>query len=202
VLGPAQQPEARAERLIRVLLARYGVLVRECLAREDLPWEWAQLYPLLERMEMRGEVRRGYFVAGLSGLQFALPGAIERLRESAAAAQKDDAIVVLSAMDPALVDGVEQAEALRFTRVPSTHVALIGGTRAAVFADHGERISMADALAPAAIERIVAAYLARPYAERRVAVSQWNGARVLGGPGQAVLKALGFDRTPDGMEKR
>ena len=72
-MGPALSEEARAEKLARVLLARYGVVTREVFEPEELPVEWAQLYSQFQLMELRGQVRRGYFVAGLAGVQFALP---------------------------------------------------------------------------------------------------------------------------------
>lgn len=138
MLGPPLSTEARAERQARVLLARYGVLAREALDRETGPWEWAQLYSALQRLELRGEVRRGYFVAGLSGAQFALPGAVETLR-----AAPTDEVLVLSATDPANVFGGQVREALapRFSRLPSTHVALWHGEPVVVFEDSGERIT-------------------------------------------------------------
>lgn len=199
VLGPARDDAAKAEGLAKALLARHGVLARESLAREALPWEWGQLFPLFERMEMRGEVRRGYFVAGLSGAQFALPEAVELLR--AAAGSADSAVVLLCAPDPANVYGSETLDALRFARVPSTHVALSGGRPAVVFADNGERITTSAEVSAEAIASALAAYVARPNAPRRIRVTAWNGADVLGSPGAGLLKAAGFDRTPTGMER-
>ena len=97
-LGPPASDEARAERLARILLARYGIVSRDVLEREAGAWEWQQLYRVYQRLELRGEVRRGYFVTGLSGIQFALPEAVEALRSRDAS---DSAIVVLNATDPA-----------------------------------------------------------------------------------------------------
>lgn len=62
VLGSALDEEGQAGALARVYLERYGMLMRECLEREDAGAEWSQLYPALQRMEMRGAARRGYFV--------------------------------------------------------------------------------------------------------------------------------------------
>src|SRR5205807_7699695 len=74
-------PETYAVYQASVLLHRYGVVARE-LALLD-PWmtSWRVLYEVLSRMELAGDVRRGYFVEGLSGAQFALPEAAERLQE-------------------------------------------------------------------------------------------------------------------------
>ncbi|MBX7214447.1 MAG: DEAD/DEAH box helicase [Thermoflexales bacterium] len=199
VLGPLKDETARAEGLARALLARHGVLTREGVGREAVPWSWDQLFPLFERMEMRGELRRGYFVAGLSGAQFALPAAVEALRE--AAAQPDASVVVIAASDPACVYGGQGLDAPAFARVASTQVALMGGRPFVLFADHGERITVADGVDGDLVARALSVWLARPGAPRRVRVTQWNGVPVLGGPGEALLRAAGFSRAPLAMER-
>jgi ATP-dependent Lhr-like helicase len=78
--------EERLARQARQLLQCYGIVTRESLANWELGYsesglEWGALYQQFQLMEMRGEVRRGYFVQGLPGVQFALPEAVERLRE-------------------------------------------------------------------------------------------------------------------------
>jgi ATP-dependent helicase Lhr and Lhr-like helicase len=197
VLGPLAPAETRADQLVRLLLARYGVLTRDCLQREDLPFDWSQLYPLLDRMELRGEVRRGYFVTGLAGLQFALPEAVERLR---APGRSDEAIVLLSALDPALLTGLDAPDALQVARLPSTHVALLTGRAIVIFEDSGARITASADAHQDAIQRAIAAYQLRPGAPKRITVTHWNGAEVLGSAGQALLKARGFSQSLQGME--
>ena len=64
-----------------MLLARYGVLFRDVLIRESNAPKWRDLLGILRRLEARGEVRGGRFVTGFSGEQFALPEAVESLRE-------------------------------------------------------------------------------------------------------------------------
>jgi ATP-dependent Lhr-like helicase len=78
------------------LLERYGLVTRSHVAAEGVPGGWTALYPVLSRMEEIGKVRRGYFVEGLGGAQFALPGAVDRLRGTVAAP-----IIGLAATDPA-----------------------------------------------------------------------------------------------------
>ena len=63
------------------LLARYGVLTRESVAQENLPGGFSAVYDVLKAMEESGRVRRGYFVAGLGATQFALPAAVDLLRQ-------------------------------------------------------------------------------------------------------------------------
>ena len=77
---------------------RYGVLTREAALGEGAEGGFAGLYPMLKLLEERGQLRRGYFVAGLGAAQFALPGAVDRLRMSR---DDDDQPLVLAATDPA-----------------------------------------------------------------------------------------------------
>ncbi len=199
VLGAPASDEARAERLARILLARYGVVSREALERQAGPWEWPQLYRVYQRLELRGEVRRGYFVVGLSGIQYALPEAVEALR---ARPRADVTIVVLNATDPANLLGGEypNTSAPRFARLPSTHLALLRGQAVALFEEGGAQITTLTGADPADVARAVAAYLARPFPPRRVVVSGWNDEAVLGSPGEPLLRGLGFHSTPSALE--
>ncbi|MFO0948222.1 MAG: DEAD/DEAH box helicase [Planctomycetota bacterium] len=74
-------PEDRSERWAWQLLRRYGVIFRDLLTRESVAPSWGELAPLYRRLEARGEVRGGRFIAGVAGEQFALPGMVEKLRE-------------------------------------------------------------------------------------------------------------------------
>ncbi len=91
----------------RILLDRYGVVSRECASAEGLSGGFGPLYKVLRAMEEQGQVRRGYFVEGLSGAQFAHAGAVDQLRalrpdsrQRDAAIQRDD-VCFVSATDPA-----------------------------------------------------------------------------------------------------
>jgi ATP-dependent Lhr-like helicase len=79
---PAREGDAtvRAHALASVLLERYGVLTRGAVMSERVPGGFAATYPVLKAMEEQGGIRRGYFVEGLGGAQFAVPGAVDRLR--------------------------------------------------------------------------------------------------------------------------
>jgi ATP-dependent Lhr-like helicase len=98
LLQPSVEPGARRRALAELLLERYGVLTREQVLAEGIPGGFSTLYPELTQLETLGTCRRGYFVEGLGGAQFALPGAVERLRSAPA---PDSAPVVLAAVDPA-----------------------------------------------------------------------------------------------------
>jgi len=72
-------PEA-AEQIARILLKRYGVVFKRLLEREGIALPWRVLLRIYHRLEARGEIRGGRFVAGISGEQFALPEAVGMLR--------------------------------------------------------------------------------------------------------------------------
>ena len=84
-----------------MLLDRYGVVAAETARAENVPGGFEALYPVLREMEEVGHLRRGYFVHGLAGRQFALPVAVERLRRERRAPAKGGRIEVLPALDPA-----------------------------------------------------------------------------------------------------
>jgi len=93
-------PTERAAALAQTMLARHGVLTREALHAEDVAGGFSAVYPVLKAMEEAGRARRGYFVAGLGGAQFAVPGAEERLR-SFRERGTEPLTLVLAATDPA-----------------------------------------------------------------------------------------------------
>jgi ATP-dependent Lhr-like helicase len=95
--APAYGPRMRA--IAELLLERYGIVTRETVLAEGIPGGFASLYGELVNLETLGTARRGYFVEGLGGAQFALPGGVERLRSL-----RDDeppGPLVLAATDPA-----------------------------------------------------------------------------------------------------
>ena len=96
---------AGVDLLARALLRRYGVVFRRLLAREATDVPWRELARVYRRLEMRGEIRGGRFVTGVSGEQFALPDAVERLRE-VRRSQPDDRLLTISAADPLNLTGV------------------------------------------------------------------------------------------------
>ena len=96
---------ARAHALAVTLLERHGVLTREAIKAEGIAGGFSGMYPLLKILEEGGQVRRGYFVAGLGGSQFAVPGAVDRLRAFREAPSEPD-VVVVAATDPANAYGM------------------------------------------------------------------------------------------------
>ena len=111
--------EAEIESACRMLLARYGVVFRDLLERETTVPRWRELLQFLRRMEARGEVRGGRFVSGFGGEQFALPAALESLREARRAGIKLESVTVAAA-DPLNLIGVV---------IPGERIAAVAGNR-------------------------------------------------------------------------
>jgi ATP-dependent Lhr-like helicase len=86
--------------LAQQLLTRHGIVTRETAASESLPGGFSAVYQVLKAMEDAGRVRRGYFVAGLGGAQFALPTALDRLR-AMREPEETPRTVIVAATDPA-----------------------------------------------------------------------------------------------------
>ncbi len=98
--GVSETERAHARALL--LLKRYGVVARECLALEATSiGNWSGLYPVFRALEDAGRVRRGHFVLGYTGAQFALIGAVERLRAGALPVDRASGARLLAATDPA-----------------------------------------------------------------------------------------------------
>jgi ATP-dependent helicase Lhr and Lhr-like helicase len=100
LLDPAPSPTQTAHARAMQLLDRYGVVTRETVLAEGSPGGFAGVYGVLKALEESGKVRRGYFVSGLGAAQFAVPGAVDRLREHREATA-DARAVALPAADPA-----------------------------------------------------------------------------------------------------
>ena len=119
---------------IRQVLQRCGVVFRELLEVELPPLRWSRLFRSLRLMEFSGEVVAGRFFDGVSGLQFALPSALEELsalgERAADGAEKSDKVWWLNAADPASLCGVEVTglKASLLSRLPTTHVVFHGSS--------------------------------------------------------------------------
>ncbi len=94
--APSAGPKLRA--LAELMLERHGIVTRETAIAEGIPGGFAAIYGELQNLELLGTARRGYFVEGLGGAQFALPGAVERLR---GLPLRDGSHLLLAATDPA-----------------------------------------------------------------------------------------------------
>ncbi|HEY6398211.1 MAG TPA: DEAD/DEAH box helicase, partial [Solirubrobacteraceae bacterium] len=193
-------PAARRRALAELLLERYGILTREQVLAEGIPGGFSAIYPELTQLETLGVSRRGYFVEGLGGAQFALPGAVERLRSQPEDAERP---VVLSAVDPAQPYGVALPwpvvhEGRRPARVAGAYVVLTCG-RPILYLERGGRALQT--LVPASDARLEPALAAlveqvRQGRIKRLALEKVDGAAVLGAALTPALVALGFQEGP------
>jgi ATP-dependent Lhr-like helicase len=130
------EPDPRA--LAELLLERQGIVTRDGVRAEGIPGGYWPVYQELRKLETLGTCRRGYFVESLGGAQFALPGAVERLREK----PEEGQALVLAAADPAQPYGAAlpwpKRAGARAARVAGAYVVLLDGAPA-LFVDRGGR---------------------------------------------------------------
>ncbi|CAN5318898.1 ATP-dependent helicase [soil metagenome] len=134
------QPDPRA--LAELLLERQGIVTRDGVRGEGIPGGYGAVYGQFRALETLGVCRRGYFVEGLGGAQFAIPGAVERLRELPPREDEEPEALVLPAADPAQPYGAalpwpKRADG-RAARVAGAQVVLLGG-QPALFVERGGR---------------------------------------------------------------
>jgi ATP-dependent Lhr-like helicase len=146
LVGEGRSPTERGHAQAVALLERHGVVTREAVLAEGLAGGFSAVYPVLKAMEEAGRARRGYFVEGLGAAQFALPGAVDRLRAARDVANEGGpAILILAAADPAQPYGASlpwprdgDAERLPLLRVPGAYVVLADGAPA-LYVERGGR---------------------------------------------------------------
>ncbi len=135
LLEPAPSPTEAAHATALQLLERHGVATREGVRAEGVPGGFAGVYPVLRALEEAGRARRGWFVAGLGAAQFAMPGAVDRLRAHRNVDDDDPArVLVLAATDPAQPYGAALAwpeHSSRPARAAGAFVVLVDGACAA-----------------------------------------------------------------------
>src|SRR5262249_16577161 len=191
-------PDRRA--LAELLLERQGIVTRDSVRSEGVPGGYGAVYGELRALETIGVCRRGYFVEGLGGAQFALPGAVERLRELRS--QADGDALVLAAADPAQPYGAAlpwpKRSGARAARVAGARVVLLDG-RAALFVERGGR-SLIPLQDPEEdwLREAVAALVAdvRSRVGKRLAIERFDGEPVAEGGGLPLLVEAGFLAAP------
>ena len=208
LLAPREtDPTRRLVATAEQLLERHGIVTRGSLHIERLHGGFAAVYPVLKAMEEAGRVRRGYFVDGLGGAQFARSGAVDRMRSLVHVEPDEVGTVVLAATDPANPYGAAlpwpEREGHRAGRKAGAAVVLTGGELILYvekggrtilsFADDPERLQPAvDALALAAHDGVLG----------RLAVERADGESVLDSPFASVLMDAGFKLSSRGLRLR
>src|SRR6185436_13950436 len=145
--------EVDVEAQARTFLRRYGIVFRRLVVREPSAAPWRELARVYRRMEARGEIRGGRFVTGMSGEQFALPDAVEKLREIRRT-PPDNVLHVISAADPLNLTGIlttgERVRAVAGNRIAyrdGIAVSVMEGDYLRPLADSGTELTVAAALA-------------------------------------------------------
>ena len=144
LLRPAPPRTEQLHAQAMQLLERHGVLTREAALAEGIEGGFAAVYPVLKALEERGQVRRGYFVAGLGAAQFALPGAVDRLRAVRDPVEPDLTPLVLAATDPAQPYGAAlpwPVSAGRPSRSAGAFVVLVAGVPVAELERGGKSLT-------------------------------------------------------------
>jgi ATP-dependent Lhr-like helicase len=216
-------PTRRSTALAEALLERHGVVTRGAVMAEDSPGGFAAVYPVLAALEERGAARRGYFVEGLGAAQFAVPGAVDRLRAlgdtttttTAEARRQPARALVLAATDPAnpygaalpwperVVEEAEPGRGHRPGRKAGALVVLVGG-ELGIYVERGGRTLLSYQDDP---EVLVAAATALAGAVRSgalgpLSVERADGETIHASPLRDALTAAGFRTTPRGLRLR
>ena len=189
----------RATAWAEQLLERQGVVTRAGVAAEGVTGGFTALYPVLSRLEEVGRVRRGYFIEGLGGAQFALPGAIDRLRS-----RDGSPVVALASTDPANPYGSmldwPAVESGRIGRIAGTYVVLSDG-RLVAFLD-GRRLRTIDIPDEDVINPAVAALAEVGRRHRRFTIETIDGLPAASGRWGAALSEHGFSPALRGLTLR
>ncbi|MEA2214340.1 MAG: ATP-dependent helicase Lhr and Lhr-like helicase [Solirubrobacteraceae bacterium] len=206
LLREAVDPASRRRALGELLLERYGILTREQVLAEGIPGGFSAIYAELSQLETLGVARRGYFLEGLGGAQFALPGAVERLR--ARAGDQDERPLLLAAVDPAQPYGAalpwpkahdeDAALGRRPSRTAGAYVVLAGGDPV-LYLERGGRalqtqVATTDSRLEPALATIVEAV--RSGRIKRLALEKVDGQPAMSCPLAPALAALGFQEGP------
>ncbi|PFG42804.1 Lhr family ATP dependent helicase [Isoptericola jiangsuensis] len=220
---PAREEDATvlAHAVTQVLLDRHGVLTRAMAPAEGVTGRFRDVYRVLSGLEERGAVRRGYFVERLGGAQFALPGAVDRLRADAAERDRlradPDAphrTLLLAATDPANpygaalpwpAAGPDRAAAHRPGRKAGAVVVLVDGALG-LYVERGGRTVLTFTDEPELLAAAAATLAGDARADRlgRLTVRVVDGVAALDavparGPAVSALLAAGFTVTPQGL---
>ena len=193
LLRPEPSPTEVAHARAMQLLERHGVLTREAVLGEGAPGGFAGVYGVLRALEESGKVRRGYFVDGLGAAQFALPGAVERIRDLREVGREPSALA-LAAADPAQPYGAAlpwPESSGRPSRTAGAFVVLVDG-EAAAFLERGARslVTFGAAEGRAWIDALSS--LVKDGRLRRIELSRIGGAPAAESPFAEELRGAGF----------
>ncbi|MCI0416021.1 DEAD/DEAH box helicase [bacterium] len=211
LLGSAT-PTQRVSGTAQQLLNRLGVVTREAIAAEKMAGGFSAVYPVLKAMEEAGRVRRGYFIAGRGAAQFALPGALDRLR-SLREISDESSNVILAATDPANPYGAslpwpQRPDSFVPGRIAGARVVLVNGELAA-YLSRGQRtlytfLKSEDPEHQIVIDGIVSALagLVESGKRRALYLTEIDGKSPGDSPLAAALQREGFTAYAGGWQKK
>jgi ATP-dependent Lhr-like helicase len=191
-----------------VLLDRYGVLTRETAALDPWAPPWRELAPWLARAELRGELRRGYFVEGLSGVQYATSESAAALARVAAEGTTSTEPFLLATLDPANLYGsgapldvpLLEGGTARLSRSSANFLVVIAGRPILIVEAGGRRLTGLASASEAELRSAIGLLPSLAGAGRRVVkVETYNTAATLASPAAPWLAEAGFVRDPPGM---
>ncbi len=212
VMGKNIDDSLRAERQARMLLRRYGILVKEWYRREEGLIPWYRIFQVLKRLEWQGEIRRGYFIKGLSGVQFALPEALDLLEKIQSPPLEDNtSAIAISTIDPSLPLGGAvswnvsntEGKTIPVTRQASNHLIFQNGRVIAYTEQYGDRINITDNISPDQSEAlcdVIKNWLKLPAAltfRQRMEVSLIDGKVAVNSPVAQIFTKNGFEINGD-----
>jgi ATP-dependent Lhr-like helicase len=202
VIGAPPADTVRAHTRALMLLERYGVVSREASAAESLTGGFASVSGVLRAMEESGKIRRGHFVDGLQGAQFAHPAAVERLRAARTAAAPERPVVTLSAIDPANPYGALlpwPTEGAR--RIAGAKVVLAEGEPVFFVERGGKRLRLLQRVDEALLEAALAELkrIAAGRRHRQLRIEEVDGVPALHSPHASLLERAGFRVEPGAL---
>lgn len=202
-LGPSLNDDVLAEKRVIRLLKRHGVVTKRAIDLDRLGWEWRPIYAALNLMELRGSVRRGYFVQGLPGVQFAVTDFVDLMRSGADAGDAGS-VAVVSATDPAFVfdrnlvsvSNGSDADMLGVTRIASNKIVFVDGLPMLIAASEGAHIRAVHDSGDDVEEalRALVESISRGSATKKVVIQTWNGSPAIESPVADLLGRIGFRR--------
>jgi ATP-dependent Lhr-like helicase len=211
---PRPSPTERLHATALALLDRHGVVTREAVATEGVEGGYAAVYPVLRALEEAGRIRRGYFVDGLGAAQFALAGALERLRavREPARSPVEREAYLLAAADPANPCGAAvpwprrgEDDRRPLQRAAGAYVAIVDGAAALYLERGGATIQTLPASDDPEIAEAAVRSLGALVADRRVReliVTKIDGIPVNESPFRERLLAGGFVQGYRGLTLR
>lgn len=200
----------------RILLERYGIVAKDLAQRLGEPEvAWGDLYRVYQRMELAGEIERGYFVDGLAGAQFGLPEAVDELlgrsRARRALRSDDDQPVLINYCDPAYLfsaSGPFDSAISGANRLPSNYAVLLHGLPAVTVELGSSVLRVRDQLSAhdlAACIAELARLMGNPWPirhYRKIELTSVGSEPIFGSPVEGLLREIGFEEESRGLVLR